>query len=431
MLKSLFTAVSGLRAQNLAMGIIGNNIANVNTIGFKGDRFSFADLMSASLAGSTGIQVGSGVMMSNVLPIFTQGSIVTTGNPLDLAIDGNGFFVVSNGNNNFYTRAGQFIINEDGDLITPEGYALQGWGVNENGQIIESMGNINLANITCPPKATESVELKLNLDAREESKTWNFSEGDSPPDPDTYNYSTTITIYDSLGNGHSVTVYFVKTGDNAWTAHYIYKDADGNYKEAGSQDLSFNDGSEEGKPAGSLADDNDDTPISFDFGGGVPAVEVTFDYGTGTDEDPPGTGLDGTTQYAEDSAVNFISQDGNAAGSLENISIDEDGYVVGIFSNGETKRLYRIALATFTNPWNLEKVGNNLYAVTGSSGQPLIGAPNTGEKGKILSGSLEQSNVDLATEFTNMILTQRAFQANARVITASDEILTELINLKR
>ena len=421
MLKSLFTAVSGLRAQNLAMGIIGNNIANVNTIGFKGDRFSFADLMSASLAGSTNIQVGSGVMMSNVLPIFTQGSIVTTGNPLDLAIDGNGFFVVSNGNNNFYTRAGQFIINEDGDLITPEGYALQGWGVNEKGQIIKSMGNINLANITCPPKATESVELKLNLDAREESKTWNFSGGNSPPDPDTYNYSTTITIYDSLGNGHSVTVYFVKTGDNAWTAHYIYKDADGNYKEAGSQDLSFNDGSKEGKPAGSLADDNDDTPISFDFGG-VPAVKVTFDYGTGTD---------GTTQYAKDSTVNFISQDGNAAGSLENISIDEDGYVVGIFSNGETKRLYRIALATFTNPWNLEKVGNNLYTVTGSSGQPLIGTPNTGQKGKILSGSLEQSNVDLATEFTNMILTQRAFQANARVITASDEILTELINLKR
>ena len=445
MLSSLFTGITGLSSQSKAMGVISDNIANINTVGFKSSRFSFADILSASIGGATNVQVGGGVRLSSVLPNFIEGSIVTTGNPTDLAIDGNGFFIVSDGSGNFYTRAGQFVQNGDGELTTPEGYVLQGWNLEDN-----SFGNINLSNVICPPKATEKVELKLNL----------CSEAEVPPTPfdatdissDMYNYSTSVTVYDSEGSSHEVTIYFVKTGDNAWEAHYVYTQADGTVAEAGTQSLTFNDGSDPSKPAGSLSDDSDDTAISFDFG------DITFDYGTGTDETPAGDGLDGTTlssaactlnsvtqdgygaagdgldgttQFCSACTLNSLTQDGYGAGSLKNISIDEQGVISGIFSNGELKELYQIALASFSAPCYLQKMGDNLYEITGKSGQPIIGKPNTGDKGKIVAGSLEQSNVDIAKEFTNMILVQRAFQANSKVITTSDIMLDDLIRMKR
>jgi len=418
MISSLFTGITGLSSQSKAMGVISDNIANINTIGFKSSRFSFADILSASIGGATNVQVGGGVRLSSVLPNFIEGSIVTTGNPTDLAIDGNGFFIVSDGSGNFYTRAGQFVQNGNGELTTPEGYVLQGWNLEDN-----SFGNINLSNVICPPKATEKAELKLNLCSEAEVPATPFDATNISSDM--YNYSTSVTVYDSLGCEHEVTIYFVKTGDNAWEAHYVYTQADGTVAEAGTQSLTFNDGSDPSKPAGSLSDDSDDTAISFDFG------DITFDYGTGTDETPAGDGLDGTTQFCSACALNSLTQDGYGAGSLKNISIDEQGVISGVFSNGELKELYQIALASFSAPCYLQKIGDNLYEITGKSGQPIIGKPNTGDKGKIVAGSLEQSNVDIAKEFTNMILVQRAFQANSKVITTSDIMLDDLIRMKR
>ena len=415
MLKSLFTSLSGLRGNSLAMGAIGNNIANVNTIGFKASRPVFADLLGATMGS---LEIGGGVRMSSVLPNFTQGSISTTGNNMDIAIDGDGFFIVSDGSGDYYTRAGQFILDKDGYMVTPEGYRLQGWAVNDNGSLSGVLGDINLSNIVSEARATSSVDLKVNLDAMDDVPTGAFD----PNDPSTYNYSTAITVYDSLGNSHAVTVYFVKTGANAWTAHYYYSDALGSTVEAGTQNITFN-------SDGSLKQDNSGTAVSFDFGGGAAVQDIVFDYGTGTDEG--GTGLDGSTQFSLPSSTTFLGQDGYPAGSLKDISINDDGTIDGLFTNGQVKHLYKIALANFVSPWNLAKVGDNLYAATGNSGQPIIGPPLTGGRGKVLSGSLEMSNVDLAAEFTNIILTQRAFQANSRVITTSDEILTEVVNLKR
>ncbi len=429
MLKSLFTAVSGLNATSLAMGVVGNNISNVNTIGFKGSRYNFADLLSSSIGN---VNIGGGVRLSSTVPNLMQGSIITTGVVTDLAIDGDGFFIVNDGEGNYYTRAGGFIIDKDGNLVTPEGYKLQGWQVNENGTISSTLGDINIANAVCEAQATSSVNLKVNLDSTASppsNAAWwsSYTPGStlsSSPPADSYNYSTTLTVYDSLGNDHAVNVYFVKdaTTPNTWAAHYVYTDSSGNLTYAGSQTLTFN-------SDGSLYDDNSSTGINFDFGGGAAAQTINFDYGTGTNEG--GTGLDGSTQFSLPFSTNFLGQDGYPAGSLVNISIDTDGIIHGLFSNGEVKKLYQIALTTFTSPYNLAKVGDNLYSQTGSSGQAIVGTPNSGGRGRILSGSLEMSNVDLATEFTNMILVQRAFQANARVVTTSDEILTELVNLKR
>ncbi len=426
MIKSMFTAITGLRANNLAMGVIGNNVANINTWGFKAQRYSFADILGASIGN---LRVGGGTKLSNITPNFSQGSVLNTGNPLDMAIDGNGFFIVKDplSDTNYYTRVGQFIVDDTGNVTTPEGYILQGWKVDEDGNVSSTLEDINIANISSLPKATSHVQIGMNLNSEDSTPTaaWNLDPKNGPA-KDSYNYSTNIVVYDAYGATHTVSLYFRKVDDNTWEVHYVYKDDSGQYKEAGTQQLSFNDGSDD-NPAGSLKDDNSSNPIKFSDWNNL---EIYFDYGTGTDEG--GSGLDGTTQFAQDSNVSFIHQDGQEAGSLtRDVTIDEEGYLYGIFSNGTIRPLYKIPLANFASPWNLEELGNNVYGITNKSGQPIIGDAGSGGRGKILSGYLEQSNVDLATEFTNLILSQRAFQANARIITTSDELLTELVNLKR
>ncbi len=418
MLKSLFTSLSGLKASATAMGTIGNNVANVNTVGFKATRNEFAEILSSSI--NNNISMGAGVKISSTIPDFQQGSIITTGNLTDLAIDGDGFFIVNNGEGNYYTRAGTFILDKNGNLSTPEGYILQGWTIDENGSITGTLTNINLSDISSSAKKTSYVDLKINLDARTAVHTDTFD----PDDTNTYDFSTSFTVYDSVGASHAIDAYYRKVGDNKWEVHYLYTTNSGSTVEAGVQDLDFNED-------GSLKDDHSGTPITFDFGGGVETQEITFNYGTGTGETPSGSGLDGATQFSLPFSTSFLGQDGYPAGDLVTINIDEGGTIEGLFSNGQTRKLYKIAVAKFSSPWNLKRLGDNLYAKSGTSGDEIVGLANTGGRGKILSGSLEMSNVDLATEFTNMILVQRAFQANARVITTSDQMLTELVNLKR
>jgi flagellar hook protein FlgE len=426
MLASLYTAITGLNANGTWLSVIGDNIANLNTVGFKASRIAFGDVL-AGIVGS--LQVGRGVLVSNISPLFTQGSFETTPNALDLSIDGDSFFVVNEQGARYYTRAGQFTIDKDGNIVNPEGLILQGYLADTSGNITGTLGNLQVAGTQSLAHPTTNASIAINLDATAAIQATPFTldgNGDGTnDDPANYNFSNTVTVYDSQGGIHQVTLYFVKTADNAWDVHYTYQDPanPAALVDAGTQSLTFD-------TNGALVNDNSGTPISFNFGTSVTAPQsISFDYGTGTAES--GTGLDGTTQYASDFGVMHLSQDGYPAGNLKNMSISENGVITGVFTNGQTRAIGQIALAKFTAPDGLAKLGRNLYAESFDSGQPLIGMANTAGLGRVLSNSLELSNVDLADEFVKMISAQRGFEANSKIITTTDELLQELVNLKR
>ncbi|HET6515436.1 MAG TPA: flagellar hook protein FlgE [Thermodesulfovibrionales bacterium] len=428
MLTTLYTAVSGMNANGTSLSVIGDNIANQNTVGFKASTVAFGDVLSQTLAGVSGsAQVGRGVLVSSVNPQFTQGSFETTSSALDMAIDGDGFFIVNENGANYYTRAGQFSLDKDGNIVNPDGLVLQGFQADATGNITGTLGDLKMATTQSVASATSSATVAVNLDATAQVPGAAFTLGTPPTTPANYNFSNTISVFDSQGGAHDVTLYYVKTADNAWTVHYVHDDPanPGQLVEAGTQDLTF------GKD-GSLTDDNSGTAINFDFGGSVTSPQaITFNYGTGTGETPAGTGLDSTTQFASSSAVINLTQDGYSAGSLKNVSISQDGRITGVFTNGQTRTIGQVALAKFVAPTALTKLGKNLYAQTYDSGQPLVGAAGTSGLGSIVSNSLELSNVDLAQEFVNMISAQRGFEANSRIITTTDELMQEVVNLKR
>ncbi len=430
MLSSLFTGVSGLNANGTALSVIGDNIANMNTIGFKSSRASFGDVLSQSLAAGSS-QIGRGVMVRSVEPNFSQGSFETSSNGLDLAIDGDGFFMVNDGASRFYTRAGQFSLDKSGNIVNPDGLILQGYLADQTGAISGTLGDLLIGSAQSPALATQAATIAVNLDATETVPAAAFTldgNGDAVnDDPANFNKSTTITIYDSQGGPHEVTAYFVKTADNAWDVHYVNADPANPALliDSGTQALTFG-------TDGSLTDDNSGIAMNFNFGASVTTPQaVSFDYGTGTGETPAGTGLDGTTQFAADFAVARLNQNGYGAGFLKNISISDDGVVSGIFTNGQTRQIGQVALAKFVAPTGLNKAGRNLFTASFDSGQPVVGAAGTSGLGVVMSNALELSNVDLAEEFVRMITSQRGFQANSRVITTSDELLQELVNLKR
>jgi flagellar hook protein FlgE len=432
MLTALYSAISGLNANGLSLSVIGDNVANMNTVGFKASRISFGDVLSQTITGVAGdSQVGRGVLVTDVSPLFTQGSFETTASGLDMAIDGDGFFIVSDGLGRYYTRAGQFTLNDEGKIVNPDGLALQGYVADASGNITGTIGELSVSSQASPANATQKVTLTINLDARASIVTAGFTldgNGDGTnDDPANFSYSTQLTIYDSQGAAHDITAYYVKTADNAWDVHYIYEDPanPGQYLDAGTQNLTFG-------TDGELVNDNSATAISFNFGTAVTSPQnVTFNYGTGTGETPAGTGLDGTTQFASEFAVMDLIQDGYASGSLKNLNIEQDGTITGIFTNGQTRVIGRVALAKFVAPTELTKLGGNLYAQSYNSGQPIVSAAGSGGLGRVLSNTLELSNVDLAEEFIRMISSQRGFQANSRIITTTDDLLQELVNLKR
>ena len=430
MLTSLYTGVSGMNANGTTLSVVGDNIANMNTVGFKGSRVAFGDILSQTLSGGSS-QVGRGVSVSRVSPLFTQGSMQSTESVLDMAIEGDGFFIVNDGTSNYYTRAGQFSLNKSGNIVNPEGLVVQGFLADSSGNITSNKGSIQIASTQSPANVTTKASVSVNLDATDTVKTWAFtSPSATAPDTATYNKSTTITVYDALGGAHDVTAHFVKTAANAWTVHYVYQNTTGQYVEAGAtQNLTFNDGTPP-NVGGSLATDNV-APIAFNWGGGVANSSVSFNYGTGTGDTPAGTGLDGTTQYSSPFSVIALSQDGYGSGSLKNMSMSDTGVITGVFTNGQTRTIGQIALARFVAPTDLTKLGRNLYAESFDSGQPIIGTAQTSGLGRVLSNSLEQSNVDLAQEFVTMIAAQRGFEANSKIVTTSDEIMQTLVNLKR
>jgi flagellar hook protein FlgE len=404
-LTSMFSAVSGLNTYGNAMSVIGNNIANVGTAGFKSSRASFADLVSASIGGgATTGQVGLGVFLNDVQTSFVQGSLSNTGNTLDLAIDGNGFFNVRDAAGTVsYSRAGQFEVNNLGEIVDPSGRFLQGYQASATGVILGTVGNITLSTATIAPQATANAGIEANLNAASTVPAAAFD----PNDATTYNFSNGMTIYDSLGAQHQLRLFYVKSAANTWNLH---SQIDGGATTA-QTNLVFN-------SSGVLTGGGAQTfslPIT---GGAATPLSVAMDFSN-------------ITQFGSASSLTDQTQDGFTAGSFQSLSIDSEGRVVAQFTNGQTRTLAQIVLSRFTNPNGLTRSGENGFAATIDSGAPLDGAPTNNGLGRLISQTIEQSNVDLGKEFVDMIITQRAFQANSRVITTSDEMISELVNLKR
>lgn len=520
MMRSLFAGVSALRYHQVRMDVIGNNIANVNTIGYKGSRVTFQELLSQTIrdasapqAGRGGLnpmQVGLGVNLGTIATYHTQGTPQATGVTTDLAIQGDGFFILSHGNERFYTRAGMFDIDRDGNVVSlATGYRVMGWVADGRGNIDT---NATVTEITIPkgatidPAATTEIVLEGNLDARDSGRlsyspstvditvdgettqvtftliptgnfnefewrvtategTWNAGdppsgtirlddEGkvvassgvatfeldfngttitfDAPTQGETaggnFTWSgnnnsvtgeakgvfqpaeatvTTIAVFDSLGSTHDVAIHFQKIDDNRWK--WWAEDEAGN-------ELADSDGEIVFDAQGRVLTASG--TITIPGVGGASPIQITPSFA-------------GLTQFGEAATATAVSQNGYGAGVLTSIGIDANGVIVGSFSNGLDRNLAQIATATFANPSGLLKAGDTLFRISTNSGPALVGVPGTGSRGSISSGTLEMSNVDLSQEFTDMIVTQRGFQANSRIITTSDEMLQELVNLKR
>jgi flagellar hook protein FlgE len=420
---SLYIGMSGMRTNESAIGVIGNNIANINTIGFKGSRAVFADLLSKSVLGSAGAsQAGQGAALAAVQRMVTQGALLGTNVTTDLAVQGEGYFIASNPNGDrFFTRNGQLQMDNEGYLTTINGLRLQGYPANAQGVIQNGIGDLQVGRITSPPQATTSVDMVVNL-GRDEEIQPPFDPNDTPG---TSSHTSTITVYDSLGGAHQLEVYYTQTAPGEWSWNAVTTQG-------------ALDGSDSTDPAivasGNLVFDQNGNLVSetqnsapIPFFGATPQ-DITFDFG---DELANGGDGTGSTSYAGLSSNISENQDGFAVGSLLFVEVGTDGTITGTFSNGREQALAQLALARFQAPHELNAIGGNLFAETQRSGQPAIGAAGAGGRGDILSGALEQSNVDLTNEFTNLILAQRGFQAASRTITTADEMLAEVVNLKR
>ncbi len=405
-LTSMFTAVSGLNAYGNAMGIIGNNIANVGTAGFKGSRPAFADMVSSSLVGAANnSQTGLGVFLADVQGVFTQGALTTTGQVLDMAIDGNGFFQVKDAaGTEYFTRNGQFKLDRIGQVVDAKGNLLQGYQASAAGVLTGTIGNIALTNTNISPNATTAVTIAANLNSAATTPTPAFS----ATDPTSYNFSSSTTIYDSLGNSHTLQMYYRKSATaNTWN---VYQQLD-NGAAAAATNLAFTSG-------GAYLSGSPQTFSLTIPGGATTPQSVTVDF-------------TGVTQYAAQSALLNQSQDGFTSGSLAQFAIDPTGQVSAQYTNGRTQLIAQVALSRFPNPHGLVREGDNLFVQSTASGTAVQGAPGNNGLGSVVSGAIERSNVDLGEQFVDMIITQRAFQANSRAITTSDEMLQELVNLKR
>jgi len=449
-LPSLFTGVSGLNANSNALSVIGNNIANLNTVGFKSSRSVFADLIASSLGGVGGtLQTGLGVALNGVQGNFTQGSLSTSSSGLDLAIDGNGFFLLRDASGaSFYSRAGQFHLDAQSRIVDPSGFLLQGYQVNANGLITASIGGVTLPSTTAPPNLTSTVDIGANLNSQSPTSVFSLADPNG-----TSQFSTSLTVYDSLGNPHLLTTYFSKTAANTWNYNVVGSTNEidtANYNAANinvplglvrvaSGTLTFTTG-------GAL--DTESVVTSYDTGtaGGAAGATVgearidflgatadqllAFNFGASVTTDS-GAGVDLTTQFGAPSGLVQQSQNGFGAGALQTVSVETNGLINGRFSNGQIRPLAQLALARFADPLGPLRTGKNTFAESGASGQPLVGTPTFAGLGRVLSNTLELSNVDLGENFIDMIAAQRGFQANSRVITTSDELLQELVNLKR
>lgn len=509
MVTALYSSASALSNYGNAMGVIGNNLSNNATTAFKGSSTSFTDIL-AQAVGSTPSQgtnqLGNGVSMSAISKNMEQGSFQYTGVVTDMAVDGDGFFVVKDYSNSeehgasFFTRAGDFVMDKDGDLVTKGGLRLQGVELTSDSEPVGSPKDVSIGSVKSSSQPTSVAKVSVNLDSSASAPSGAYD----PVDPSTYNFSTSVRVYDSLGNGHVVELHFIKTADNTWTWHPVVTSSEMSSGYANTDALSAVDlyvpiapaatagtipvettalggeayaltahpttgdlcvGQLVFTPSGALKTEGS-RPITFNWGQGADPQEILFDFGdalgaTAADnadstddyidyerdvnsanylqfvgraaktESRFQTGTEGSVQFAAGFATLKLEQDGFPAGYMERLSVDAEGKIFGSFSNGQVKPLYQLVLANFPNPNALDLVGHNLFAETWTSGQALQGYPTSGGFGSVVSQSLEQSNVDMSEEFVKMISIQRAFQANSRIVSVTDGMLEELINLKR
>ncbi len=423
---SLLTGSSGLSAYGDAIGIVGDNIANVSTTGFRGSRAGFKDLLGGF--GANGQRLGGGVQMSGAQVLYGQGSLLGTGRSLDMAINGNGFYVVKGDNRGiegtYFSRDGRFGFDQDGYIVNPGGLRLQGYGIDpQTGTMASSISDLKLDSQSAPALTT-SVDMHLNLDssAVPPVNPWD------PTDPQaTSNYSTSVTVYDSLGAAHRADVYFVNDGNGNWEWHAL---VDGGELDGGAPGVGTEiaGGTLEFDQNGALVTESASSP-GADFVNAAPGQVIDFDFGDAISDG--GTGLAGTTQFGSAFNVTSVSQDGFEPGTLVDLRVGDDGTITALYSNGDSRAVARVALAQFASEDGLVRSGNQLFSQSADSGEPLIGAAATGGRGSISAGFLEGSNVDLGGELVTMIAYQRAFSANARTITTADEMLSETMNIKR
>jgi flagellar hook protein FlgE len=411
---SFQSGLSGLNASAKNIDIIGNNVANTNTVGFKSSRAVFADVFASSLAGTGSSNIGIGTKVASVQQEFTQGNITVTNNPLDIAINGRGFLRFDNNGTVAYSRNGQLHLDSFGYIVNSDSLRITGYPVDPNGNIVASAPvPLRLSTSDISPKSTANIDATLNLDSRSTAIAVAFD----PTNATTYTSSTTTAIYDSLGNSHALTLYFVKAaaaGD--WRVHATVD---------GGAVAAVNLGAGAGTPvtinfnsSGALTTAMPITPVSLTLTSGAVSPLVTD------------LSFTGTTQFGSEFAVSSLAQDGYTSGRLTGLDISENGTIQGRYSNGQANTLGQLVLANFANQQGLRSMGNNLWEETGDSGVAVIGTPRTGSLGSIQSAALEDSNVDLTQELVNMITAQRIYQANAQTIKTQDQTLQTLVNLR-
>ncbi|HUK91461.1 MAG TPA: flagellar hook protein FlgE [Blastocatellia bacterium] len=403
-----FTSLSGLEASQDALDVTGNNIANSNTTAYKAQQINFADMFLDTLTSNGAgmpLQLGNGVMTSSIEGNLSQGAINPSASPTDMAISGNGYFVVDDqAGAQSYTRAGNFTLNKDGFLVTPGGQELQGYAA-VNGVVPPNAALTALQipiGSTIPPTTTANVTMQTNLDATAAVGT---------------SFTASVQVYDSLGASHTLNVVYTETANQQYS---VAANLDGNAATVSPAAVAFDQNGKLTTPAppASLVVTPDQTKLN---GASLPTINVNL-YG-------PDGKTPVITNYAAASNVASTSQDGSAAGTISSISVDNTGTISATFTNGKTAGLGQVALATFNSPQGLQQLTGSLYGVTNTSGPPSIGAPNSGPRGSISGGALEQSNVDISTEFTNLIVEQRSFQANSRVITTVNQAFQDLLQI--
>jgi flagellar hook protein FlgE len=413
-LTSYYTALTGLNNNSFAINVIGDNLANMNTTAFKSGQASFAELLagiSGTDAAGNPISSGLGSTINGITHNSSQGAVTYTGNSTDAAINGSGFFVVSTGGEMGFTRSGAFKFDQDGNLISADGFRVMGY-MGVDGQIDTNRDVVPILigkGQLMPANATQSLSMFANLDAQ--------ADVDST-------FSSTVRVFDSLGTAHNVTITFTKTGAGAWdwSATIPAEDGGGAIGDppivVGSGNLGFDAFGVMSSPAA-----NPSLSITG-LASGAADMDITFEL-----LDPSGNPI--ITNYARQSAVSSTSQDGFAASAVNKISIDSSGVIVGVTDSGQSINLAQLALADFPNTEGLQKYEGSTFIPFSSSGEPSIGVANSGGRGSIVGSSLEQSNVDMAQEFVNLIKAQRAYQANSRIISTTDELYQDSLNMKR
>jgi flagellar hook protein FlgE len=447
--------LSGLGVASQALDAIGNNVSNSGTVGFKSSRGEFADVYAASLTGGGASQIGIGASLATVFQQFTQGNVTATNNPLDVAINGGGFYRISNNGAISYSRNGQFQIDKSGYVVNASGFRLQGYPAsytnNSSGTIVQSTPtDIFIDPTDIQPKTTSGVTVGLNVDSRQTTPTVTTFDANNPL---SYNSSTSVTVYDSLGNTHVLSTYFIYAGVPATSVNGGVSQWDVRYALDGIANPTTAGG--HAPSATTYIGTGDNMALQFDTNGklvavgGAVAAKASLSFNldqvlaaqtppqTNKATSPltmtaPGGGIDFTasTQFGSAFGVNNMVQDGFASGRLAGIAISTDGVIQGRYSNGQSKKMGQIVLAKFNNPNGLQSIGGNQWQETSASGAPIIGAPGTGANGVVQSAAVEESNVDLTKELVDMITQQRAYQANAQTIKTQDSVLQTLVNLR-